>query len=123
MVREQRRRALARGRSVGKYPIRYSRIRGTRHWSRRPLPEGRIFSPDFSRAGSATSRCTCAILHYGRNGRSTSLEIYNVRNKILVKPLCRSITRLYAPSIRQFRGIFACRQVRFHYFKIITCLM
>lgn len=33
-------------------------------------------------------------------------KIYSARNKILVKPLRRSVTRLYAPSIRQFRGIF-----------------
>lgn len=123
---EQTMRARSVGRSVSgniRYGIRG--YRGTRHWSRRSTLAIRTNFPRISRAGS-TASYTCAILRTLLPDVVGTREIYSARNKILVKPLRRSVIRLYAPSIRQFRGIFdrfGRRKNTFHYSTIIVYLM
>lgn len=67
------------------------------------------FSSDFSRRKWArvTHTHTCAAIHARRAnaGVAGTRKIYNVSNKILVKPLRRSVNRLFAPSARQYRRI------------------
>lgn len=97
--RGKRRVGLARP-SVRKYPIRYSRMRGTRHWSRRS-PGTRIFFGSLLRAGTGRIiRVRAMTMPTGECW--ASLE----RGKFTVLAIKFSLSHYPDPqSARQHRGI------------------